>query len=249
MLKQLIRKLAHRMLGFDNYLFLFSWISGLRMRFTGTEKEFRYFVGLLPESGAILDIGANIGIMSVALAKRRPNSLIYAFEPMPANLKALKRILRYYGLKQVQVMPWALGNQNGLVEMLMPVVDQTMMQGYSHVIEPQHAAQPGARCTVPMHRLDDIAELKEINHISAIKIDVENHEYFVLKGGECLIRQHQPVIYCELWNDQRRVDCIRLLEGLGYRTMVYQQDVLVDFADQPVVNFFFIPKDRKAAAV
>lgn len=249
MIKQLIRRLAHGVLGFDHYLFLFSWISGLRMRFFGAEKEFRYFMGMITGTGAILDIGANIGIMSVALARRHPASVIYAFEPMPANLRALKRILGYYHLKQVQVMPFALGNQQEMVDMLMPEVAKTKMQGYSHVVEPGQPAQPGERVRVPMRRLDDLPELQMADRISAIKMDVENYEYFVLKGGEALINKHRPVIYCELWNDARKKDCIDLLTNIGYRVMVYRDDNLIDYSDQPVVNFFFIPKDEPPGAV
>jgi FkbM family methyltransferase len=241
MIKQLIRRLAQGLLGFENYLVLFSWFSGQRVRFMPAEKEFRFFMGLIPAQGIILDIGANIGIMSVALAKHLPQAIIYAFEPMPANLRALERILRYYRLKQVHIMPYALGDQSSRVQMLMPEIDRAKMQGYSHVLESGQSPQTGETFEVPMYRLDDLVELQTTVPVTAIKIDVENYEYFVLKGGESLIRKHRPIIYAELWDDARRGDCMALLTGLGYGIHVYQDDELVIFTDQPVTNFFFLP--------
>jgi hypothetical protein len=120
-------------------------------------------------------------------------------------------------------------------------VRKTKMQGYSHVVEPGQPSQAGDTVKVPMRRLDDIGELQPIPYISAVKIDVENYEYFVLQGGEILLRKHRPMIYCELWDDARRNACIQFLRNMDYRVMVYENNGLVDFIDQDRVNFFFLP--------
>lgn len=244
MIKQLIRRLGHWLLGFDNYLFLFARFSVFKLRWLGSEKEFRFFMDLLPAGGAILDIGANIGAMTVAFARRHPEALIYAFEPMPANIRALQRILQHYCLEQqVRIMPYALGNREDSVEMLMPLVNRTKMQGYSHVIEPGHLSQEGEKIIVPMHTMDGVSELQALPAISGIKLDVENYEYFVLQGGASLLKKHRPIIYCELWDDARRDACVRFLAGMGYRIKVYEQGNLVDLSGQRRINFFFVPGD------
>ena len=46
--------------------------------------------------------------------------------------------------------------------------------------------------------------------IGAIKMDVENFEYFVLEGGKELIKKHKPIIYTELWENQNREKCFQL---------------------------------------
>jgi hypothetical protein len=62
-----------------------------------------------------------------------------------------------------------------------------------------------------------------------------------LKGGEALLRKHKPVIYCELWDNDRRRLCFEYLQGLGYQVKVYENNSLVDFKEQASINFFFMP--------
>ncbi len=76
-----------------------------------------------------------------------------------------------------------------------------------------------------------------------MKIDVENFEYFVLKGGEKIIEKNHPVIYCELWDNNNRKKCIELLNNLGYSAFVLQKKELVRYENATVDkhNFFFLP--------
>ena len=241
MFKNLIRTAAQKLLGFHNYLFVFSLLSSLRMRVGDYEKEFSYFMEMLPANGAILDIGANIGIMTVALARKCPQAVIYSFEPIPANIQALERVIRFYNLKNVQVFPFALGEKNSQVKMIMPREKKSKMQGLSHVVMPGEMEQEGEVFSIPMQEMDNIKELNNSERITAIKVDVENFELFVLKGGVTLLKKHHPLIYCELWDNDRRSQCITFLSNLGYRVMIYREGSLVDFTGQQAINFFFLP--------
>lgn len=241
MLKHLTRAFLQKLLGFNNYLFFFSLINSWRFRTGPYEKEFRYFIDLLPDEGTVLDIGANIGVMTVALAKKLPHTNIFSFEPLPANIGTLERVIRYFSLTNVQVFPLALGEKNATVKMRMPVIRYSKMNGLSHISGTDDKGTDSHIFSVPMQRLDDIAAVREAGKITAFKIDVENYEYHVLQGAAQIIAKHQPLIYCELWNDQRRSDCISFLEKLGYRVKIYSQNNLVDFTGQPAINFFFLP--------
>lgn len=241
MLKDLIRTGCQKLIGFDNYLFIFSLINITRIRTGGYEKEFRYFAGMIPGEGAILDIGANIGIMTVTLAKKCHKANVYAFEPIPQNIRALERVINHYQLNNVQIFPTALGDENGEVKMLMPVMKHSKMQGLSHVMETIDEQEIGEIFSIPMQRMDDMPALKALAKISAIKIDVENFEYYVLKGGQVLLAKHRPLIYCELWDTDRRTLCIEFMQHLGYQVKIYYKDGLVNFTGQPAINFFFLP--------
>ena len=51
----------------------------------------RLFLRTFPfEDGPILDVGANLGIFSLLLAKRFPKTHIHAFEPNPSTFVAMK---------------------------------------------------------------------------------------------------------------------------------------------------------------
>ena len=206
----------------------------------GYEKEFSYFVRMIPSEGTILDIGANIGIMTTMLAKKCNAAAIYAFEPMPENVRALEKVIRFHRLKNVQIVATALGDRNGMVQMIMPVVNHSKMQGLSHVVMSAEQQQ-GEIFSVPIQRMDDMPALQALEKITAIKLDVENFEYYVLKGGWGILNKHKPIVYCELWDDERRELCIDFMKKMGYRTKVYRKGELVDFDGHSSISFFFLP--------
>jgi FkbM family methyltransferase len=57
----------------------------------------------------------------------------------------------------------------------------------------------GIRFQIKIETLDDVPELKTRTDVHAIKIDVEEFEAEVLKGGMELIRRCRPLIFCEIW--------------------------------------------------
>jgi FkbM family methyltransferase len=239
MLKDIARSLAQRIFGFKNYLVIFSIFSIIRIRFGQSDKEVLHFVSMIPNEGVILDIGANIGIMSVLFAWAKPNAVIYAFEPVPENIGALTAVIRFFRLNNVQIFPTALGDRNGSLQMILPEQSGAKMQGLSHVVNESN--ERGKQFSVPVQMLDQVEELTAVTKVVAIKIDVENFEYYVLKGGVSLLKKHMPIIYCELWDNEMRIVCIGTLRSLGYQVKNFQNGQLVDFDQQVCNNFFFLP--------
>jgi FkbM family methyltransferase len=207
------------------------------------EKEFSYFLKILPDDGIILDIGANIGITTVPLARHTKKNLVYAFEPIPNNLSALKRVINFHKVKNVKIFDTALGDENGSLQMVLPIINNNKMQGLSHVVEDNNNSEwnKGMFFHVTVKRLDDINELQTADKISAIKIDVEGFEYYVLKGGVDLLLKHKPMIYCELWDNEKRATCLSLMKELGYTVKTFLHGQLVEFTNQPTMNFFLMP--------
>jgi FkbM family methyltransferase len=244
-MKSRVIKILHKLLGFDNYLFLFSVFTIHTLRWNRKEGDFLFFLRMIPDGETVLDIGANIGIMTVWLSRRLKNTSIIAFEPMPQNIRALKRIMQFYKLQNVRLVENALGDQRGTIEMVMPVLDKVKKHGLSHVVhESIQELNEGNTVRVNMERLDDLSMLHEKDiKIRAIKLDVENFEYFVLQGGKQLIQKHRPLIYTELWENENRNLCFQLIQEMGYRIEVLEGKKLVPFEDakNKTQNFFFIP--------
>ena len=244
-MKVLLKKLLQGLLGFDNYLFVFSIFTISALRWNKKEGDFLHFLKLIPNNGVVLDIGANIGIMSVHLARKLNHSRIFAIEPIPNNLNALQRIIRFYHLNNIEILNFALGNEDGQIEMVMPVVDEVKMQGLSHVVhESIDEFNEGSKFNVEVKKLDNIPELNsEASQINAIKMDVENFEYFVLEGGKELIIKNRPIIYTELWENENRDKCFNFISELNYSIKVLENKELVKFIPEKhqTQNFFFIP--------
>jgi FkbM family methyltransferase len=237
--------MLQKLLGFDRYLFVFAISIISTLRWNRKERDFIYFLKLIPDGGTILDIGANIGIMSVWLGRKLKNSQILAFEPIPQNITALKKVLRFYRIQNVKVIEKAVGNKNGKAEMVMPIQDEVKMQGLSHIIhESINEFNDGNIYETSIVKLDDCLELQQDNlKLTAIKLDVENFEYFVLAGARNMITKHKPLIYIELWDNENRSKCFELLQSLGYNVKIIHKKRVTayDTTKHHTQNFFFVP--------
>lgn len=244
-MKNKIKYLLHSVFGFRNYLFLFSLFKIWTLKHDKKEKDFFAFLDLIPSGTTVLDIGANIGIMSVHLARKAGDGQVHAFEPMRNNYETLERVLRYFKLGNVVVHKIALGNTEGSIQMVMPVVGKVRLQGLSHVVhESITDYNEGELVEVPLRMLDRLPELESAGkRISGIKIDIENFEFFALDGGKELMRKHRPVVYAELWDNENRTNCFTLMRQLNYTIHVSGETGLVLF--DPKIhkkqNFLFLP--------
>jgi FkbM family methyltransferase len=236
--------ILHKLLGFKNYLFVFSLFKIYTLKRDKNEKDFFQFLDLIPENTTVLDIGANIGIMTVHLARIK-GADVFCFEPMPNNILAFKRVIHYFKLSNVKLFEIALGNNEGEVEMVMPVISSVRMQGLSHVVhESIKENNEGERFKVPLKKIDNLpAIIHNPKRISAIKIDVENFEFFVLDGAKETIKKHKPVVYAELWDNENRYSCFDLFKELNYKTYVAIDNnlVLFDPINHIKQNFIFLP--------
>lgn len=240
-MKNWVKYLLQRILGFRNYLYVFAVFKIRTLRSDSKEKDFFHFLTFLEDGkGDVLDIGANLGIMTVHLAKKVPNSTIHAFEPIPDNLSILKKITEKYGVSKLKIHETAIGDHQGEVKMILPRNGRTRMQGLSHV---KHESitewNEGDEYAVPVNTLDNLLNGEPIQ---GIKIDVENFEYFALKGGKRILESNKPVIYAELWDNDNRTLCLDLLSGFDYRAFVIENDTLTPFQKEKhqQQNFIFI---------
>lgn len=244
-MKNVIKYILHLILGFKNYLFIFSLFKIYTLKRDKNEKDFFHFLSLIPENTIALDIGANIGIMTVHLARRIKDVTVYSFEPMPHNINAFNRVIKYFKLKNVKLFETALGNSEGDVEMVMPVIGAVRMQGLSHVIhESITENNNGERIKVSLKMIDKMDELINAQkRISAIKIDVENFEFFVLDGAKKLIAKNKPLVYAELWDNENREKCFELFKSLNYKPFAVFNNRVTEFVrdKHKTQNFIFLP--------
>ncbi len=246
-MKNFVKRLLQGLLGWENYLFLFARYIIATLKCNRKEGDFLHFAGMLKDGDTVLDIGANIGAMSVHLARKLPHSRIWAFEPIPVNVKTFKRVIRHFALNNVTLVEQALGDHTGEVEMVLPVQHKAKLHGLSHVVhESISDFNSGQHFKVKMARLDDYPGLRDAPSISGIKLDVENFEYFVLKGAIELLKRHKPIIYAELWDNQNRQNCFALMKSIGYSIKVLNREGLTHFDPEKHSNqnFFFTPESQ-----
>jgi FkbM family methyltransferase len=240
--KNKLKYLLQSLLGFSRYLYIFSNFKIATLHWDKKEADFFYFLSLMKkENGAILDVGANIGIMTAHLSEKFPNNEIFSIEPMPENLEVLKEIIRKRGMKNVIVFPVAVGSQSGVLKMIMPTDGKAKLQGLSHVKTAEITEwNEGEEFDVEVKTLD---ELFANEKVQGIKMDVENYEFHALKGSIAILQNQRPIVYTELWDNENRNKCMELMISLNYKIQVVVNKELTDF--DPAVhknqNFLFIP--------
>ena len=150
----------------------------------------------LPSSGLVVDGGANLGVFSLWVARRRPAVQLLALEPAPRSFELLRRNLEEAGLGcRVAALPLALASEVGEVQLTfyphMPgnasLWPAEKWAERDHIFAPQRHAQMFASeavgCTaVTLPGLLRARGLFGRRCVALLKLDVEHHEVSVLEG-------------------------------------------------------------------
>jgi len=176
---------------------------------------------LRPDRDAI-DIGANIGLYTVMMARHLRGRKVVAMEPTPNALARLRRNLQTNGVQeQVIVFAGVAADKDGRAE-IKTIVGK---EEYSSMGELTHAAVAGLRhevLDVPATTIDTLASEHALD-VGFIKIDVEGMEHVVLRGMENVLKKHRPVILAELSdpllskNGSSSRAVVHFMEERGYR--------------------------------
>jgi FkbM family methyltransferase len=237
-MKNKTKYILQQVLGFNRYLRIFSRYKIATLKNDKKERDFFAFLELLNQPTNILDLGANIGVMTVHLAERFPKATIHAVEPLAPNMETLQYTIKKSSVSNVVTYQTALGDCEGTVEMVLPKDGETRLHGLSHVVHHTIADwNHGERYQVPCTTLDHLFSGLDIQ---GIKIDVENFEFFVLKGGEQLLKRCKPIVYAELWDNENRQKCFEFMQNLGYEICCVQNQAVVRWnKSMPTQNFIF----------
>lgn len=213
-------------------------------------------IDLLVTPGTVcVDCGANAGKHTLTMAKRVAESgRVFAFEPNPAMCQRIRDRLQNAGYEgRVSVMEMAVGDREGEVDFNI-VVDRPAL---SRIDTSSLADEWETRTVVvPIKPLD--AALPTDVRPSFIKIDVEGHEWAVLRGAAETIRRAQPVVFFEA-NLVAGVDAghyttdelFGFLDELRYDLFsAFGQRITRERFRRPLpTNHFAIPASRSATAL
>ncbi len=245
-MKRRLQAFLQRGLGLETYLDLFARYRLVSSRWDSRDAAFRAFVDRLPRDGLVLDVGANVGVMTVHLARRVRRGTVHAFEPNPQSFGAASRLVARLRLTNVVLHPWALGRTSGEVEMVMPVDVRFRQHGLSHVVATPGDATAGDLFRAPRRVLDEMPGWFEPGaRVTGMKLDVEDYEAEVLEGARRLLAVHRPLVFCELWLTPNRDRTVALMRELGFEAMAYRKGALEPFEPWPhasTQDFFFVPQ-------
>ena len=243
-MKHRIKSVLQRTLGLDTYLLIFAVFRVFAARVDGRESGLFQFIKLMPDQAVVLDVGANIGVTATIIEQKAHCASVVAFEPVPVNLHTLRGLFKLFGTR-ARVVPCAVGNLSTPIEIVLPRRDGVFLHGLSHLKgHVQGPEDEGLTFKADMVRLDDSRHLWGGKKVDGIKVDVENSESLVLAGAKELLRTDRPVIYCELWDNDNRRQCLEIARELGYSVNVISCGRLesYDTARHSADNFFLLPE-------
>ncbi len=244
MIRAFIHKIGHVLVGRQDWLYLLARLNLRRMGIGNYELAFRMFVKYLPQDGLVLDIGANLGVMSAYLAKQRSSVRIISIEPIPFNVQVIRKLMERENIRTASVVETALSDHDGFIRMMVPEKNGVVQHGLAKVISVSES-KGKETFSVPATTIDQIMQHHTEYPLVGIKLDVENHEWEVLNGGLTAIRAHRPLILAELWDNEKKGKCIKLLESFGYKVMVLDQSQqLISYDGRDVLDYFFIPESK-----
>lgn len=167
----------------------------LRIYGEWAQPEVDLLTNLVAPGDTVLDIGANIGTITVPLAKRvGTTGRVVAFEAQPTIHMLLAANLALNELLTVRALNLAVGDESGFIDV--PELDYSQSANFGGIsFADQAVAVQGGVSRVACEAIDDL--LPDLKSCRLIKIDVEGMEAAVLSGAEGFIRRHRPLIYCE----------------------------------------------------
>ena len=138
---------------------------------------------LLTPGSVCFDIGANIGITTVWMA--RHTGKVYAYEPEPSNQARFRDHMRLNRVDNAVLEPCAVSDHEGEA-----IFHLTRSYGHHSLGEVRTSPITG-HITVPLIKIDAYCEKEKIDHIRFMKIDVEGFELEVLRGAEQMLRRQR----------------------------------------------------------
>jgi len=206
--------------------------------------EVRLLEGAAAAGMTAVDVGANRGVTTVAMAGRvGPTGRVYAFEPVPEYYGVLRATLSRNGADNVTALPMALGDRGGHITYY--------KCGEGSGIVSQDGAE---EIQVAVTGFDAFADANGVGHVDLINMDCEGSELLALRGAERTLRTGPVTLLCEV--HRGRLDAlgqsprqiVTWLEERGFAVQPVLAEDLQKQADYDNCTHLFATRDVEIAS-
>lgn len=189
--------------------------------FSNGSAEIKLLESLLDEGDGFVDVGANIGTLTLTGANRvGQKGQVIAVEPSSRLTEALRLSVSQNGMSQVDIVQAAAAEEEGKEEFYLSEgssgVGSFLRDYVSRFATPR-------KCIVKVISLDSLIHMVKIKTVRLVKIDVEGAELRVISGAQRFIERFTPFICCEFNPQSLRaagrdyLELFNSLRELGYR--------------------------------
>jgi FkbM family methyltransferase len=169
---------------------------------------------LIPTGAVIFDVGANIGYVSLLLAKATGvNGKVYAFEALPSNVEQLRHNVALNGMEQrVTVIDRAVTQAPGAVHFLVHASGGMGKVAGSAGREDRYQSE----VTVAGISLDEFVHGEGNPPPQVVKMDIEGGEVLALPGMRRVLAEARPLMLMELHGPEASRVAWETLTACGY---------------------------------
>ena len=200
-----------------------NWLNPLIKPKEITPHEMDLFRQYIPEGSLAIDIGANIGDLTVSMAVTAGGKgMVLAIDPNPHVFRVLE-VNAGLNRGKANIVPLQLAATEKETDFYFASSDASMGNGglITDLNDNRHGKY---KLKEPIKGVNIGAYLQEhyaawLPKLSLVKVDVEGLDYYVLKTLEPLLEKYHPVVITEVFHDisaQMREDTFSLLKKYNY---------------------------------
>lgn len=237
---------------------LFAHASAL---YTGHAQDamIRSLVRFLRPGGTALDVGANVGFVTVplAIAARGVDGRVVAVEPLQKNAALLRENLSLNQVEEfVTIVEAGLSSTAHDAELLLREDFETGAEVGNASVAEAGIDEHFAKVSIRLETLDELWPALGSPRLDIVKVDIEGHEDRFLEGGTRTISSFRPVLMMEMNNwfyERREVKFEQLIPSLlptGYRACSSALKPFEDLGALQTQDLLFVPEEKlKPAAL
>ena len=170
------------------------------------DEEIILLSKLIKKNDVVLDIGANIGLMTIPFSKMvGPSGKVISFEPQPEIFKILCGNVVINNIRNVETNNLAVGDTE--LPLYVPKLDYTKPNNFGGI-----SLSESEGIKINQIKLDTLS----FNKLNFIKIDVEMMEINVLNGAYYTIKKHRPILYVENDREEKSQEILDFLLQENY---------------------------------
>jgi FkbM family methyltransferase len=139
---------------------------GLLLNPVFNKTEIDFLLEGLPVGGVAVDLGSNIGLYSLPLARKcGPSGRVLSIDANPGMVERLSENARLSEMPQVTTICAAVGDHEGMIDLFIVKNDLAIVR-----------VQESSQGSIPMYPLAKILQDQGIDHIDVMKVDIEGCE-------------------------------------------------------------------------
>jgi FkbM family methyltransferase len=176
------------------------------------DAECRALCELAGRGSTAIDVGANVGMMAIPLARVvGRDGVVIAVEPLAENVRRLQANAASNALTNIVVRQVAASQHEGRI-----VLQVAEDAAYGSTRSISSGMSQAGEVSVESLPLDKIWADLGSRRVSVIKIDVEGAEADVIRGATQLLQRDHPVLMLEANTDRDLAVLTDLLRPYGY---------------------------------